>query len=145
MTNVLRCMSLVVLMACGGSSVVTEIPPPPPPPPVLAAESAALDLLILRGSIWRADDPLSDWFASYDFNGSRYTTGGYPAFQESGQVELLRAEGRRLLVRFTDRIYDGNSDEMVERWLDFSDEVDAFEMEGQTYYKSDRKVTVAEP
>jgi hypothetical protein len=145
----------LLVAACVLPACSSALPPPPPEPPpqvvvspeppqVVVSAAPAARLGVLDGARWRSDDPLSDWHASYDFDGSRYTLDGYPSLQEAGRVEVVETDGTRMLLRFTDRSFDGKRDDDVERWIVLNAARDAFEMEGQIYDKHERVVKVAE-
>jgi len=153
--------ALVCPPACGGTSVA----PPDPAAPVVAVSTAghaatntpttaraaakatpAFDISTLSGGLWRAageDDAAGHWHLSYRFDGDRYTTDGYPVWQESGRVRLLVADGRRLQLHFSDRIFDGNPDTPVDRWIVVAEDHQSFTMNGIVFVKRPHAATVA--
>ena len=92
-------------------------------------------LAILSRGAWTARDPGSAWYLRYRFRDGRYTTAGHPTWEESGRLEVVSHEGRRLVVRFVDRIYDGRADEPLEQELVLDEDGEAFLMGGRRFVR----------
>lgn len=119
-----------------------QLPPPPPPIPVAPAEEARGDakaepafdpLAILSRGAWTARDPDSAWYLRYRFRDDRYTTAGHPTWDESGRLEVVRVRGRRVVLRFVDRIFDGHEDEPLEEELVIDEDGEGFVMAGRRF------------
>ncbi len=107
----------------------------------VALTPAPLDVESLRGAWRSASAPPG--YLSYRFDGNGYTADGYPPWQESGRVEVVAVEGRRLLLRFVSRIYDGKPDDDQERWLALAADGRSFEMAGRSFSRLRYQAAVA--
>jgi hypothetical protein len=137
-----------LLGACSAPAIVEPVEPiPPAPAPVKVAaeqtqDSKPLDLNVLDGARWRATGA-HDFQLSYRFDGERYTTSGYPAWEESGRVTLLEADGQRLRLSFEKRMFDGKNDDRMDRWIVVADDGASFEMDDMVFRKEPHAATVA--
>jgi hypothetical protein len=146
-------LAALMLTACGGHSGEAISPPPAPPPALTTSPTAAtvarpparaaLNLAVLDGARWRTEGD-HDFQLSYRFRGNRYTTSGYPVWEESGQVTLLEVDGKRLHLSFGQRVFDGHEDgETMLRWLVLADDSNSFEMDGMVFHKDTHAAVVA--
>lgn len=143
----------VSLLACVGTSAVPPQQAPPSkiePQPTSTAPAdtpkPSLKLSLLSGSRWRAEGkggPAGGWHLSYRFDGDRYTTDGYPAWQESGHLTQLEGNAQRMRLRFSERIFDGTPDADVERWLIVAADQQSFTMNGNTFIRQPHAAQVA--
>ncbi|MBW2452932.1 MAG: hypothetical protein JRI68_00380 [Deltaproteobacteria bacterium] len=150
------------MVACWiGCSAAPAEPAPAPVIPIAPVASAAtssatvesaepaapvLQLAVLDAARWVASGPTGDagrWHLSYRFEGERYTTTAYPPWEESGRVELVEVDGRRMLLRFSDRVYDGQPDSSVRRWIELAEDDQSFRMGDQRFEREPLAATVA--
>lgn len=90
-------------------------------------------LAILNQGAWTARDPASAWYLRYRFRDGAYTTAGHPTWEESGRVEVVRVEARRVVLRFVERVFDGRPDEPLEQELVLDEDGEAFVMGGRRF------------
>ncbi|RLB52756.1 MAG: hypothetical protein DRI90_21865 [Deltaproteobacteria bacterium] len=111
-----------------------------------AAAAPELGLSVLDAAHWMASDTGGDagvWRLGYRFDGNRYTTSGYPPWEESGRVALVEVDGRRMLLKFDDRVYDGKDDDPVNRWVEIAADDQSFAMGGMVFQRQPHEATVA--
>jgi len=128
--------STVAPAAPTGTSVASATPP-----------EREVTLAMLDAARWVASGPAGDagrWHVSYRFEGRRYTTSGYPPWEESGRVDLVEVDGRRMLLSFTERVYDGQPDTAVRRWIQLAKDGQSFSMGDQRFERQGHAATVAE-
>lgn len=144
------CATTVGLLACVGTSA--QEPPPAAPPPVeppplqQVAEPAppARDLSSLTGYRWRASNDDGTWQLNYRFGpDGTYSASGQPAWQETGKVTVISADAERLVLRFSERIYDGHQDDDVERELTFAADGASFMLNDDRYERVDDVASIA--
>jgi len=99
----------------------------------VAVADATDPLESLNDGAWTARDPGSDFYLRYRFRDGGYTTAGHPTWTESGRMEIVAREGRRLLVRFVDRIFDGHEDEPLAQELVLDEDGQSFVMGGRRF------------
>jgi hypothetical protein len=142
-------LATVGLFACVGTSSVA---PPPHTPraepqaqaPTIAAPDPVPDMSSLTGYSWRASNSDGTWQLTYRFLADgTYTATGQPAWQESGKVNVLRAESQRLVLRLTQRTYDGKQDDDVDRELVFAADGASFVLNEDRYDRLDNVATIA--
>lgn len=106
------------------------------------ADEPASALSLLDHASWRAEGE-HGWQRIYRFDGDRYTASGSPAWEESGRIVLVNRDGRRLEVRFTERMFDGGHDDPLDARLTLADDGASFDMNGETYRKLGHQAVIA--
>jgi hypothetical protein len=141
----------VVAVATAGCPAGVAPEPKPPESPELAslldevatalAEPAPLGLDALARARWVSQE--GTWRRSFRFEGGRYTASGYPPWEESGKVEVVAREGQRLLLRFSERFFDGTPDEPIESWIEVAPDRESFDLAGHVFRRQAHDMTVA--
>ena len=144
------CAGTVGLLACVGTSAE---PPPRVPvapqgqtaaPAVVVAPEPARDISSLTGHRWRASNSDGSWQLTYHFRtDGTYTAMGQPAWQESGKVSVVSADPQRLVLRLTERLYDGKQDDDAERELVFAADGASFTLNEDRYERLDGVASIA--
>ncbi|MCA9622835.1 MAG: hypothetical protein KC731_27640, partial [Myxococcales bacterium] len=130
-------------------------PPPPPPPPTAVVAPEVVEapsalgksevVALLQKGRWIARDPDSAWHLAYRFDGQSYTADAYPTWPESGRFEILSVEGRRVELRFVDRVYDGKPDEPLTLSLELAEDGNSFRVDERTFQREDVDLMAASP
>ena len=69
----------------------------------------------------------------YHFEVASYRMDGYPPLLVTGSYKVLKIDGPRMQVRFTDTIFDGNKRDDADKSVVFSDCGNSFVLDGMTY------------
>jgi hypothetical protein len=98
----------------------------------------------LAGFRWEASNEAGTWKLSYRFEADgRYTAFGQPAFQETGVAKVVKADAQRLVLRLTERRFDGQRDDDVVRELVFADDGASFVLGEDTFRRVADQPTIA--
>ena len=138
-------LAAATMVAC--TQLPRTEPPPPPPPPApaeVAEDEPARDLTSLVGFRWRSKNEDGTWQLTYHFraDGTYYAT-GHPAWRESGRVAVLQADEDRLVLRLSERTFDGKQDPDVTRELVFADDGASFVLNEDRFERIERVAYVA--